>query len=421
MRRPPVLLKLASVSAILFFGCESGQPLEPFMTDQDVAAARMTGAPNVAAPSNALATAYSATQIDISWRDNSTNEKSFEIYQSLTGDTGTFTWLASTAANATTYRNQGLQPGVQYCYAVLAVGVNGKKTVNSVFSNTTCATTAFPVVPVAAPSNAAALALSVDGIEIQWQDNSTNETNFDVYRSAYPQLDLFSLLTRTAGNATRYSDGGLFSSFQYCYKIRAVQVIGVQVTVSSFSNIICAWPLPEAASSVTATPIDSYSVVVGWTAVGLYFRIERSTDGGVVWNTAGTAENTRLFWDTVVPEQAVCYRVVTYNTSGDAPPSNSHCTSPPAEPTEVRWGSTLDSSTVELTWRDNSNVEDGYEVREMYPDCFRDWDNVEYCYGYVESVIAVLPANTTSFRGRGNKVSVYAMKDGGYSTGGVSP
>lgn len=420
MRRPPMLIRFASALAILLVGCESGQPLEPFMTREDIAAARMIGGPQVAAPSNALATAYSTTQVDVSWRDNSTNEKSFEIYRSLTGETGNLTWLASTAANTTTYRNQGLEPGVQYCYAVLATDVNGKKTVNSVFSNTACATTAPAPVPVAAPSNAVAVAFSVDGIEIQWHDNSTTETHFEVHRSAYPQLDLFSLLTRTAGNAISYKDAGLLSSFQYCYKIRAVQVIGVQVTVSSFSNIICAWPLPEAASSVTATPIDSYTLDVGWTAIGRYFRIDRSTDGGVVWNTAGTAEDTRLFSDNVVPEHAVCYRVVTYNASGEAPPSDAHCMTPPAGPTEVTW-STVDASTAELTWRDNSSVEDGYEVREMYPDCFRDWDNVEYCYGYVEYVIAVLPANTTSFRGRGDKVSVYAMKDGGYSTGGVSP
>jgi hypothetical protein len=398
MRRPPMVLRLASASAMLLVGCESGQPLEPFMTSEDIAAARMTGGPQVAAPSNALATAYSTTQIDVSWRDNSSNEKSFQIYRSLTGETGTFTWLAYTAANTTTYRNQGLEPGVRYCYAVLAEGVIGKKTITSVFSNTVCATTTSP--PVAAPSNAAAVASSSNRIEIQWQDNSTNETHFEIHRSVYPQRDVFSLLTVTGENAVSYSDQGLSPSIEYCYKIRAVQVIGDQVIVWPFSNITCAWTLPNAASSTTATPNNSYAVLVDWTAIGIYFRIERSTDGGVVWNTAGTAENTRSFWDNVEPEQAVCYRVVTYNTSGDAPPSNSDCTTPPAAPTDVTW-STVDASTVELSWKDNSSVEDGYEVRGMYPDCFRDWDGVEYCYGYVEYAIAVLPANTTRFRGPG--------------------
>jgi len=419
MRRPPTVLILASASAMLLFGCDSSQPLEPFMTGEDIAAARMSGGSEVAAPSNALATAYSATQIDVSWRDNSSNETRFDIYRSLTGATGTFTWLAYTADNTTTYKNQGLEPGVQYCYAVVAVAVIRKRTINSVFSNTVCATTAPPV---AAPSNATAVAPSDNRIDVQWQDNSGNETHFEVHRSVYPQGNVFSLHTVTGENAISYSDQGLSPTTEYCYKIRAVQVIGDQVIVWPFSNIACAWTLPKAASSTTATPNNSYVVIVDWTAIGIYFRIERSTDGGVVWNTAGTAENTRSFWDNVEPERAVCYRVVSYNTSGEAPPSNTDCTTPPARPTEVAW-STVDASTVELAWRDNSSVEDGYEVRAMYDDCWRDWDGVEYCDGYVESVIAVLPANTTSFRksGVGNKVVVYAMKDGGFSTGGVSP
>ncbi|MDP9177262.1 MAG: fibronectin type III domain-containing protein [Gemmatimonadota bacterium] len=419
MRRPPMVLILASASAMLLFGCEGGQPLEPLMTGEDINAARMSGGSEVAAPSNALATAYSAVQIDVSWRDNSSNETSFHIYRSPTGEAGTFAFIAYTDANTTTYRNQALEAGVRYCYAVLAVGVIRKKTINSVFSNAVCATTAPPV---AAPSNAAAVAASDTRIEIQWQDNSSNETHFEVHRSVWLQGNVFSLHTVTSENVTSYSDQGLSPATEYCYKIRAVQVIGDQVIVWPFSNTACARPLPTAASSTTATPENSQTVVVDWTAFGSYFRIERSTDGGVVWNTAGTAYDTRQFRDYVQPEQTVCYRVVNYNTGGDAPPSNTDCTAPPARPTEVAW-STVDASTVEVTWRDNSSVEDGYQVHEMYPDCWRDGDGVEYCEGYLVSVIAVLPANTTSFRktGVGSKVAVYAMKDGGFSTGSVSP
>ena len=418
MRRPTTVLRFASASAMLLVGCESGQPLEPFKPGEDIAAAMMSGGSEPAAPSNALATVISATQIDVSWQDNSSTEKSFQIYRSPTGEAGTFRWLANSRANTTSFSNEGLAPGVRYCYAVLATGRNGRSTVSSAFSNTACATTL-----VMAPTNVTAVASSTNRIDIQWQDNSTNETRFEVYRSVYPQGDWFSLLATTAGNTTGYSDQGLLPGTEYCYKIQAVQVSGGLIVAVWPSNIVCAWTLPNATTSATATPDNSHTVSVRWTAVGAYFRIDRSTDGGVVWNTAGTAYNTRWFWDNVEPEQAVCYRVVTYNTSGEAPPSDMDCTTSPARPTEVMW-STIDASTVELTWRDNSSVEDGYEVRAMYDDCWSDWDGTVYCDGYFESVIAVLPANTTSFRsnaGGGGKVSVYAMKDGGYSTAGVSP
>ena len=53
------------------------------------------------APANLTAAAASASQINLTWRDNSTNETGFRI-ERKTGTSGTYTEIATTAANVTT-------------------------------------------------------------------------------------------------------------------------------------------------------------------------------------------------------------------------------------------------------------------------------------------------------------------------------
>ena len=69
-----------------------------------------------AAPSGLTATAISTTRIDLAWTDNSNNEDAFEIYRSTDGTT--YTFLATAAADATSYSNTGLTSDTIYYYKV---------------------------------------------------------------------------------------------------------------------------------------------------------------------------------------------------------------------------------------------------------------------------------------------------------------
>ena len=198
-----------------------------------------------------------------------------------------------------------------------------------------------------------------------------------------------------------------------------MQNTGTKVLYSPMSDSVCAWTAPQAALSAGAAPLNSELIQVVWYGAGSLFRIEKSIDGGNSWITAGTSLY-QGFMDNAVTDQPACYRVISYIPDGDAAPSNTTCTAAPAAPSEVRQ-TVIDASTVELRWTDNSRVEDGYEIRDRYPDCFYDWDGTEYCYGYYEYVVAVLPANTNTYRMASGSMFapvVYAMKDAGYSTGG---
>jgi hypothetical protein len=93
------------------------------------------------APTNASSFAVSQSQISLIWQDNSPNESGFEVHRSITGASGPFTKLASTAAGFTSHSDQDLTPSTEYCYQVRAFRITGKSTTYSEFSNVTCTRT----------------------------------------------------------------------------------------------------------------------------------------------------------------------------------------------------------------------------------------------------------------------------------------
>ncbi len=72
------------------------------------------------APTELKATAKSATEIALTWKDRSNNETGFRI-ERKTGATGTWAPIVTVKANVTSYRNTGLQAKTQYVYRVRAV------------------------------------------------------------------------------------------------------------------------------------------------------------------------------------------------------------------------------------------------------------------------------------------------------------
>jgi|GEM_PF-2748093 len=76
----------------------------------------------IAPPSELTVTASSATVVELSWRDNSNNERGFIIERSLNGNT--WSELNSVRTGTTTYQDQGLQANTKYFYRVLAFADN---------------------------------------------------------------------------------------------------------------------------------------------------------------------------------------------------------------------------------------------------------------------------------------------------------
>src|SRR2546422_654446 len=131
---------------------------------------------------------------------------------------------------------------MQYCYKVRAFKRADGRTRYSSFSNTACATTLAPP-PPNAPSNSQVVAVSDSRIDVSWQDNSANETGFEVHRSADGSNGVFTLVATTTAGVTTRGDLGLNPSTQYCYKVRAFITVNSLASYSGFSKTACATTL----------------------------------------------------------------------------------------------------------------------------------------------------------------------------------
>jgi hypothetical protein len=75
--------------------------------------------PPPGAPSNLAATAVSCAQINLTWRDNSSDESDFHIERSPNGNTD-WTEIGTLGANVTSYQDSDLSCGIRYYYRLHA-------------------------------------------------------------------------------------------------------------------------------------------------------------------------------------------------------------------------------------------------------------------------------------------------------------
>lgn len=80
------------------------------------------------------------------------------------------------------------------------------------------------------PSMLSAKALSFDSVELNWADNSNNESGFELERS--PDGNSWSPLTNVSANINTFTDTGLVAMTTYYYRVRAINATGA----SSYSN-----------------------------------------------------------------------------------------------------------------------------------------------------------------------------------------
>ena len=81
-----------------------------------------------------------------------------------------------------------------------------------------------PQVP-AAPTNLAAVSTSATRIELNWQDNSGNESGFQIERKT-GETGRWSRIATTRPNVSGYSNTGLTTDTTYSYRVRAVNSVG---------------------------------------------------------------------------------------------------------------------------------------------------------------------------------------------------
>jgi hypothetical protein len=127
-------------------------------------------------PANLQVTPLDTDKLQLSWQDTSNNEAGFHVYKwGAQGDRWDFFLAFSVGANSTTAIDSGLNCGWDYYYKISAFNAQGESSA-----------TDYVVGRVggcpAEPTNLRLIETGVDYTLIAWDDRTTNEQGFHIYR-----------------------------------------------------------------------------------------------------------------------------------------------------------------------------------------------------------------------------------------------
>ena len=171
---------------------------------------------------------------------------------------------------------------------------------------------------LAAPSNAVATAASQTRITLAWQDNSSDETGFEISRSTSGGGGAFTAWTAVGANVVVFHNDDVVPLTEYCYRVRAVKTTGAKATYSAISNTTCTTTqlmAPAAPSVFTASAASESRIDLAWqdnSTNETGFLITRSGNGptGSFFHLATVGTDTESHSDQGLPaDRQLCYRV----------------------------------------------------------------------------------------------------------------
>jgi WD40 repeat protein len=178
-----------------------------------------------------------------------------------------------------------------------------------------------------APSNLSAAGVSSSRVDLTWQDKSSNESGFEIHRSTSGAGGPFALLAKTGVNVTSYSNSGLKSSQQYCYRVRALKTSGSKTTYSAFSSTSCATTSATAPPPPPPPPPPPSELQVEARTIG----VDLDVDGYEIFvvEAGGRVQRASLPVNGTVKFSDVRRGTVSVELRGDAP--NCFLTTPPSQ------------------------------------------------------------------------------------------
>ncbi|MGZ3721707.1 MAG: fibronectin type III domain-containing protein [Bdellovibrionales bacterium] len=248
-------------------------------------------------------------QINLQWKDNSSNEAGFRIERAsasagpFVSGIGTFTPIKTADANTTSYIDGGLNPSTTYYYRVVAVNAAGSAAPTNEQSATTAST---PTTPPSPPSNLVATATAATIINLTWTDNSNNESGFKVERSAN-NGGSFTLLAIAAADQTTYQDYNLDPLTTYTYRVRATNSIGDSTNSANASATTIAAINPSNFAYINVNIIQTNCVSchgAAGAAAGVNLSSYNSVSGIVTPNSSANSQLYQVISNNSMPPGA---------------------------------------------------------------------------------------------------------------------
>ncbi|MFC1898690.1 hypothetical protein ACFLYJ_03865, partial [Candidatus Cloacimonadota bacterium] len=304
------------------------------------------------APTNLTIVQDDVHTFSMTWQDNSVDEDGFTIERKI--DNNDYELIHTTSGNVTTYtddiniRNQF--DNVYYKIKALYQGVLSDSVENS------------SVITFAAPTFESYEYLTILSVQIDWQDNSASEDGFVIDKKVGND-DWQENYATVGEDVELWIDEAAEINEVLKYRVYAISGNN-QSDAFETPDIFNAFPPP---SDLIISQDDVHTFTLNWTDNSLGedgFTIERKIDTGTYALIHTTTENVTTYTDDInIRDQYdyIFYRLTAvYMDKSSVSIENNYSITFPA-PTYAGF-EILTINSLELTWIDNSDDEDGFYI-----------------------------------------------------------
>lgn len=224
----------------------------------------------------------------------------------------------------------------------------------------------------AAPSELTAEVVSESSVRLSWKDNSNDEINMILERSALPDAD-FSPIADLPPNTVAYQDEQLQPGQTVYYRIKVTN----NLFESAYSNPVSATTFnnqPAAPTDLQANAVSSTAIEINWIDNAdneNQFVLESSaTSGeGFIELAVLDADVIQFTHEGLAPSQTVYYRVKATNGEMASAYSNEDSATTfkkeMAPPSELQ-ANALSETAIEIGWKDNTDDENGFILESSF-------------------------------------------------------
>ena len=271
------------------------------------------------------------------------------VLERKSGQSG-YIQLKTVSATDTTAIDSTINLSETYQYQIAAYNhIN-----NSTKSESNANSSAFP-----APTNLTATAIDDQSIKLTWQDNCSFESGYRIERddgSGYKQVGEVTVDTE------EYTDIGLTYGVNYSYRLKAY----TERNESNTSDIATHKMIIPNPSNIGVRNNNDNTIKIDWIDNCVFesgFRLERNSGSGFE-QIAELLSDVIEYVDTGLLNNLIyAYRVkaFTNNNESDYSPFSNGIDMTLLQPSNLEI-ERIDETTLELSWQDNSDWEEGYLV-----------------------------------------------------------